>query len=107
MHINQDAQGLLQVARIGEPSGRDAPSHHDTAVLLKRFDICTENKTDSELLWQACSLNVTCATCDGTALYGPRARQVAVRMQALHRRGQVPQHVTMCAHVDSILVSMQ
>jgi hypothetical protein len=55
------------------PRDEGHPNRHDIAVLLTRFDICTDNMSDCGLLGlaytaQACNANLSCAICKDTGM---------------------------------------
>ncbi|PSN56829.1 hypothetical protein C0J52_08265 [Blattella germanica] len=75
--INQDAESTLHSfcnwqASIN-PHDYSHPNHHDVAVLLTRYDICSDNMSECGLLGlayvaEACNPNMSCAINEDTGL---------------------------------------
>ncbi|XP_021935392.1 A disintegrin and metalloproteinase with thrombospondin motifs 12-like [Zootermopsis nevadensis] len=99
LHINQDADKTLKSfckwqASVN-PQDVTHPNHHDIAVMLTRFDICTSNMTECELLGlahvaQACNPNMSCAICEDSGL--------VLGVTVAHEVG----HVMGCGHDDGV-----
>ncbi|KDR20850.1 A disintegrin and metalloproteinase with thrombospondin motifs 12, partial [Zootermopsis nevadensis] len=99
LYINRDAEKTLKSfcewqASVN-PQDVTHPNHHDIAVLLTRYDICSDNVTECGLLGlaylaQACNPKMSCAICEDTGL--------ALGITVTHEVG----HVMGCGHDDKI-----
>jgi hypothetical protein len=99
LHINQDADASLSSfckwQTTVNPRDVAHPNHHDIAVLLTRFDICTDNMSDCGLLGlaytaQACNPNMSCAICEDTGM--------VLGVTVAHEIG----HLMGCGHDDGV-----
>jgi len=97
--INEDAEETLKSfckwQTSVNPSDVAHPNHHDIAVLLTRYDICADKKSDCGLLGlanvaEACNPDRSCAICEDSGL--------VLGVTVTHEVG----HVMGCGHDDGV-----